>query len=308
MTIKPVQSILCLVIFFLLPHQTWAADWVLLTTSAAGNMFYDKSSITKVNENIYHACAKTLYSENEKKSTFAALQSNFKTAKIPGTPDLLSHALVLFEIDCVKENIKDFSTIIYDNKDSIVYLSAPGNAGEWNKILPHSIAERLKSIVCEKPVASNEAVAAPKVTAPVAPKVETPVAVAPAVSDKKTAQAVSPQEDAKALREEAVRNLINQWQAGWQSGDMAAYRSCYAADFQSKGMNLDAWISHKENVKKKSKKISISIDKLQISADEQKATAEFLQSYSSSLLKDSGKKTLDLIRINGEWKILREIM
>jgi hypothetical protein len=42
--------------------------------------------------------------------------------------------------------------------------------------------------------------------------------------------------------------------------------------------------------------------------DENTATAVFTQSYSSSILKDKGKKTLELRKINEEWKIYREIM
>jgi hypothetical protein len=42
--------------------------------------------------------------------------------------------------------------------------------------------------------------------------------------------------------------------------------------------------------------------------DENKATAVFTQSYSSSILKDKGKKTLELKKINDEWKIYSEVM
>ena len=89
---------------------------------------------------------------------------------------------------------------------------------------------------------------------------------------------------------------------------MQTYRSFYASDFKSKGMNLDAWISYKSNVYQKSKNINISIDKLQISENENNAMAVFTQYYSSSIFKDSGKKTLKLRKINDEWKIYREIM
>jgi hypothetical protein len=61
-------------------------------------------------------------------------------------------------------------------------------------------------------------------------------------------------------------------------------------------------------VHQKSKKINISIDKLQISADANIATALFTQHYSSAILKYSGKKKLELRKINDEWKIYREIM
>ena len=84
---------------------------------------------------------------------------------------------------------------------------------------------------------------------------------------------------------------------------MKTYRSCYSADFHSKGMNLDAWISYKTNVYQKSKNINISIGELQISEEENNATAAFTQYYSSSIFKDSGKKKLELRKINDEWKI-----
>lgn len=128
---------------------------------------------------------------------------------------------------------------------------------------------------------------------------ETVVAV-PVVTDNNLVQVSIPKE--------AVRDLVTKWLTSWKSGDLKTYRSFYASDFQSKGKNLDAWISHKTNVYKKSKNINIIIDNLQISADENNASAVFTQHYSSSITKDSGKKTLELKKINNEWKIYREIM
>ena len=71
----------------------------------------------------------------------------------------------------------------------------------------------------------------------------------------------------KSIPEEDVRNLVNKWQASWQSGDMETYRGCYAADFKAKGMNLNTWISYKTKVHQKNKNISIRIEDLKISAD-----------------------------------------
>ncbi|MGP8154899.1 MAG: hypothetical protein ACLQBQ_12325 [Smithella sp.] len=90
---------------------------------------------------------------------------------------------------------------------------------------------------------------------------------------------------------------------------MKTYRSCYdESNFQPKGMNLDAWITYKTNIYKNSKNIEISIDNLQISADENIATAVFTQEYKSSILKDKGKKILKLRKIGNEWKIYKEFM
>ena len=89
---------------------------------------------------------------------------------------------------------------------------------------------------------------------------------------------------------------------------METYRSFYTSDFQSKGMNLNNWVSYKSAVRKKSKDVKISIDDFKISTDENTAKAVFTQSYSSSILKDKGKKTLELRKISDGWKIYKEIM
>lgn len=132
------------------------------------------------------------------------------------------------------------------------------------------------------------------------------VPAAPIVTIEKSVPVVNEQKETKSISEEAVRGLVNKWLSSWQSGDMKTYRSCYAADFQSKGMDLNAWISYKVNVRKNSKHIKISIDNLQISMDENTATAVFNQYYSSSLLKDSCTKKLELRKINDKWEIYRE--
>ncbi len=107
---------------------------------------------------------------------------------------------------------------------------------------------------------------------------------------------------------EPIQDLVNYWRQSWESGDFVRYRTFYAADFQSKGKNLDAWVSYKTDVSKKSKGIKIGIDNLQITLSDHKATAVFTQHYSSSLKHDSGKKTLQLKKENNEWKIYGEMM
>lgn len=106
----------------------------------------------------------------------------------------------------------------------------------------------------------------------------------------------------------AVKTLIDKWMAGWRSGDMETYRHCYASDFRSKEKDLDAWIAHKVNVFRNSKNIVITLDDLKITVEGQTATAVFIQNYSSSTIKTSGKKTLELKKKDNEWKIYKEIM
>jgi murein L,D-transpeptidase YafK len=130
----------------------------------------------------------------------------------------------------------------------------------------------------------------------------------PATPDKKLAQLDFQQDPSRSSAGEPVRDLITKWVNSWKSGDMKNYHSCYAANFQSKGMNLNDWVSHKADVRKNSKIINILIDNLRISAGTNSATAVFIQHYNSSTLKSKGKKKLELKKINGEWKIYSEIM
>ena len=125
---------------------------------------------------------------------------------------------------------------------------------------------------------------------------------------KQLAQLKNTQQEIKSIFDKDIRNLVNKWLTSWQSGNMKTYRGFYASNFQSKGMNLDAWVSHKANVRQNSKNINIRIDNLQISADANIATAAFTQYYSSSILNSKSKKKLELRKINNEWKIYREII
>jgi outer membrane biosynthesis protein TonB len=393
MKAKNVQSIICLVFFFLFANQAWAADWIYYDTAAVGDMlYYDKSSIKKENESIVSVWTKNILSEETKTKYVSILKGIHKA---PDNPSRLSYYKKLTEIDCVNKKMKGVSVIFYDKKGKVVYSSPKGDSGEWNAILPNTVGEKLINIVSCEPVTPKEAVVAPKVEEPatpkeaviapkveepatpkeavVAPKVEEPVTpkeavvapkveepatpkeaivapkveepatpkeaviapkveepatpvddakvkepvasneavtavAAPAVTDKNPVQVNNTQIETKSASEEAVRNLLTKWLNSWKSGHMKTYRSCYASNFQSEVTYINALVSYKTDAHQKSKKINISIDKLQISADANIATAVFTQHYSSAILKYSGKKKLELRKINDEWKIYREIM
>ena len=167
MKAKNVQSIICLVIFFLFANQAWAADWIYYDTADFGDSYYDKSRIKKVNKSIIPVWTKNILSEEAKTKYFSILKG---MDKAPDNPSLLSYYIELLEIDCVNEKIKDTSVTIYDEKGNILYSSPKGESGEWNDIFPLSVGEKLKNIVCKEPATPEEAVVAPKVKEPVTPK------------------------------------------------------------------------------------------------------------------------------------------
>jgi len=167
MKIKNVQSIICLVIFFIFANQAWAADWIYYDTADFGDSYYDKSRIKKVNKSIIPVWTKNILSEEAKTKYFSILKG---MDKAPDNPSLLSYYIELLEIDCVNEKIKDTSVTIYDEKGNILYSSPKGESGEWNDIFPLSVGEKLKNIVCKEPATPKEAVVAPKVKEPDTPK------------------------------------------------------------------------------------------------------------------------------------------
>jgi ketosteroid isomerase-like protein len=103
-----------------------------------------------------------------------------------------------------------------------------------------------------------------------------------------------------------VAELITEWVDAWRTKDIERYRACYADDFYGQKMNLHAWIRHKASLNKMYKRIEVSIEDLEISEEQDRSTATFLQRYSSNRLDSVGIKRLSLRRVDGLWKIYRE--
>jgi hypothetical protein len=167
MKAKNIQSIICLVIFFLFANQAWAADWIYYDTSAVGDkLYYDKNSIKKVNKSIISVRTKNILSEETKTKHFSILKGIHKA---PDNPSMLSYYTKLTEIDCVNKKMKGISVVFYDKKGKVVYSSPKSESGEWNAILPDTVGEKLINIVSCEAVTPKEVVVAPKVEVPVAP-------------------------------------------------------------------------------------------------------------------------------------------
>jgi outer membrane beta-barrel protein len=172
---------------------------------------------------------------------------------------------------------------------------------------PYVPASPVAEAQAEPPVEQEPVAPAAQLQEPAAEAgIEEP-AVAQAIAAPVPAPVVA-KEAVRKTSEENIRGLVEKWLNSWQSGDMETYRDCYASDFKSKGMDLDAWMAYKINVRRKSKNISIRLENLKIFADEKNAAAKavFTQYYSSSIFKDTVKKTLILKEIDNEWKIYRE--
>ncbi|MDD5169876.1 MAG: L,D-transpeptidase family protein [Syntrophales bacterium] len=106
--------------------------------------------------------------------------------------------------------------------------------------------------------------------------------------------------------EREVVQLVERWASNWEKGRMDRYGACYAPSFRSQGKDLRTWVAYKQELSKRYRDIRVRADNIRVSVNGDRATATFRQHYSASNLKSSGAKRLDLIRVNGEWKIARE--
>jgi hypothetical protein len=152
MKAKYFYTIIFFLIFFLFANQGWAADWGFRGLLPRGTGYYDKNSIKKVNKKITQVWTVTIYNGKGKADAFSILK---KQDKAPDTSEKLSQELVLLEFDCVNEKYRIASMDIYDEKE-ILLLSVPEVDGQWHDIIPNSINEKLKNIVCSAGEISNK--------------------------------------------------------------------------------------------------------------------------------------------------------
>lgn len=290
MKYRKIISVISAVMCLLMTRQAWAdREWVYLESNSSRESYYDKNSIVKADENVFRLWMKQVLSENGKIKTL----SKFRSTNKPDTRlDLISYILRQIDLDCRNNQYKDSALIFYDEKSNVLYFSPKGAIGKWGDIVEGSFAYQLKNVICKGP---NLA--------------EKPSAIFSAGHAEKRADTGTPSQSLPAgISDEAIRQVVSKWLAAWQSGDTATYRSCYDEGFKSQNMTLEKWIAYKTGVRQKSTDIKIGIDDLKITADGDHAEAVFIQTYSSSLLNDKGKKTLKLKKVGNEWKIYQEIM
>jgi hypothetical protein len=121
-----------------------AQNWSYYDTANVGDMYYDKSRIRQVDQNITSVWTKNILSEKSKSKYYAILQS---IGQAPLHPSDLSYYEELLEIDYARRQIKNVSVIFYDVKGRVIYASPASETGEWRPIEPNSVGEKLSNLV-----------------------------------------------------------------------------------------------------------------------------------------------------------------
>lgn len=87
---------------------------------------------------------------------------------------------------------------------------------------------------------------------------------------------------------------------------MAAYYAAYSPDFRGQAASRKAWEQDRRDRIATRKQIKVELQDLKITVEGDQATARFRQVYASDALSTTGRKTLQLVRMNGHWLIKQE--
>ncbi|MFC1820421.1 L,D-transpeptidase family protein [Thermodesulfobacteriota bacterium] len=104
-----------------------------------------------------------------------------------------------------------------------------------------------------------------------------------------------------------IEDFIHLWRDTWEKKDLKRYISCYDVNFQSRGMGLNAWEKHRDQLNKKYRSLKVTISNMKIKRISNKsAGVSFTQNYRADGYKDRGIKKMVLIKKGKDWKIKEE--
>lgn len=108
--------------------------------------------------------------------------------------------------------------------------------------------------------------------------------------------------------EKDIEGRVRSWAEAWSAKDYSAYTAFYAQTFTPDGgLSREDWNQLRRARISPRETISVTVDNLSVRMDgEDRAFAEFEQTYRSNIFSDRVKKTLEMIRVNGKWLINRE--
>jgi hypothetical protein len=176
---------------------------------------------------------------------------------------------------------------------------------------PVAAAAATKPAPATPPAAAKPA---PAIAAPSAPAKPKPIAAAPRAETKPTIVASArpvavkttpaPSPDAGALRS------VKAWADAWSAKDVDAYLAFYAAAFKTPdGLSRAEWETTRRARISGPRSIKVSIrDAKVVRRDDQRVAVIFQQSYRSDRFQGRTRKTLELVRVGDDWRILEEVV
>jgi uncharacterized protein YchJ len=157
------------------------------------------------------------------------------------------------------------------------------------------------------PAARTEAITATK---PEVKKTEVLKAAPPKPEALKTESPEAETNKAKGLDEATRQQLqaaVQAWAQAWSAQNMAAYFGAYAPDFTpSKWTPRATWEAQRTSRIVGRQFVRVSVSNFSFENKGSKTAVRFNQVYESDNIQSKHSKRLDLVQIDGRWKIVRE--
>lgn len=195
-----------------------------------------------------------------------------------------------------------------------IYTPAAKTSGSKTQL---AAANKLPAVATTAPASTLPAVT-PVSTTPVvvatAPAAAPPVAVsvissAPLITSTELSavRPVAAQASTNSNHDDVLK-AVQAWASAWSSRNANKYLAMYAKDFKvPNNESRGTWEQQRRERIGKPQAIVVSISNAKINfLDDSHATVKFIQSYRSGALKSTTRKTLEMIKSNGQWQIQSE--
>ncbi|SIR20527.1 nuclear transport factor 2 family protein [Pseudacidovorax sp. RU35E] len=157
------------------------------------------------------------------------------------------------------------------------------------------------------PAPAKPPVAAPAPAATAAPTPAPAPVPAAAPAPKPAEPAPAPKPEATNTAQTEVASAVTAWASAWSKQDMDGYLASYAPNFDpADGASRSAWEKERRARIVSKNNITVQVEGLNVDVQGDKATAKFRQRYRSDRLNVSSRKTLEMQRVHGKWRIVKE--
>ncbi|MBK4737464.1 L,D-transpeptidase Cds6 family protein [Noviherbaspirillum pedocola] len=113
--------------------------------------------------------------------------------------------------------------------------------------------------------------------------------------------------DAGKHGQDDVLAAVRTWARAWSARDMKAYLGAYSDDFKTpRGLTHEAWVNERTARITGKKQIRVDIEAPEVRMDGDSATVSFRQLFKSDRLTATDRKTLVLVKRDGQWRIREE--
>ena len=106
-----------------------------------------------------------------------------------------------------------------------------------------------------------------------------------------------------------VVEAVQRWARAWSQQDVSGYLAAYAGDYRpASGLDHGTWAGQRRERLTRPRFIEVELNRMEVNViDARRASVEFEQSYRSDGFGDRVAKTLELVRVDGAWKIVSEV-